>query len=311
MLRRERNLQNFSGDWQFLGATDDMRSATAPIADRFITFDSGWSLLSETDTLQSGQVAHVVYGQAGGGLTLAASSAYGQTFVFTPGTLNGDTLGGLKTLSLGGGLTDVIDFEGYGAGASLVQVNATTWQVVANGLATETFQVTGGGVIGNGDYQFVGPGSALGVLASGAGLTTSGVANAAPPAVASGLIVAQTGGETLTLAANETVYGASGGGDLFKGAAADLAGVSLINFGRAGDALDITDLAFTGAQPAFIETAGGSVGTLTLSNGAVAASVVLFGQFSAAGFTAASDGGGGQIITYLPPVTTPAVAAPH
>ena len=70
-------------------------------------------------------------------------------------------------------------------------------------------------------------------------------------------------------------------------------------------------LRFTGDQPSFVEDVGGAFGTLTLSDGVHTASVILFGQFSASGFSASSDGSAGQVITYSPAIDTPAIAPPQ
>jgi autotransporter passenger strand-loop-strand repeat protein len=304
--------QYFDANWNQLRVTDDLTLTSGAFTDRFLSFDGSWNLLSEVDTQTNGAQDYVTYAQAGGGQTLAASTGHSTTFVFTPGTLNGDTLSGLNTLSLGGSQHDVLDFEGYGANAALTQINATTWQVSAQGDAKETFQVTGGGTLGDGDYQFIAAGSAITVLGADASAVASGSSSGgAAPSPASGIIAAGGAGQTLALAQNETVYGAAAGGDLFQGASASLTGDTLVNFGRSGDSLDVTDMAFTGVGPAFVESAGAAFGVLTVSDGVHTASVILFGQFAASGFSASSDGGAGQVITYAPAITTPAIAPPQ
>ena len=70
----------------------------------------------------------------------------------------------------------------------------------------------------------------------------------------------------------------------------------------AGDALDLTDIAF-GANTTlgYSVNAAGTGGTLNVSDGTHNASIALFGQYAAAGFQVGSDQGGGAIVTYAPP----------
>jgi hypothetical protein len=90
------------------------------------------------------------------------------------------------------------------------------------------------------------------------------------------------------------------------------AGIS--GFG-AGDQIDLTNPAFaygSGETLAFKENAAGTAGTLTISDGASKIAITLFGQYAAAGFTLASDGNGGSVVTYAPPTPKAvALATPH
>jgi hypothetical protein len=72
-----------------------------------------------------------------------------------------------------------------------------------------------------------------------------------------------------------------------------------------GDQIDFEDIAFvppTGkkSQNAEVSYTGGTnqSGTLTVTDGVHTANITLLGQYMAAGFTAASDGHGGTLITY-------------
>jgi hypothetical protein len=116
------------------------------------------------------------------------------------------------------------------------------------------------------------------------------------------------GGKNETVVANgsgDTLIGFSGGADTFKGTAANLNGASITNFGLRGDVLDITDIAYPSWKPTFVEDKSNTFGTLTVQNGSQVAKVILFGQFTAANFHAASDGGAGEMITYSPPIPQP------
>ncbi len=153
--------QSFNGSWTFQGATIDTPYPFGALTDRLDTYDAAWNPLSEVDTAYNGGQSYFIWGQAGGAQTFIADSAHSTTYIFTPGSVAGDAIAGLHTLNLGGAIHDVIDFEGYGAGAHLVQVDATHWQVVATGDASETFSLTGGETLGAGDYAFVATGSQL------------------------------------------------------------------------------------------------------------------------------------------------------
>ena len=153
--------QSFNGSWLFQGATIDTPNPDAALSDRLDTYGANWNPLSEVDTLLNGGQSFFAYGVGGGGQAFTAAAGHSTTFVFTPGQVAGDTISGLHTNNLGGAIHDVIDFEGFGAGAHLVQTDATHWQVVSTNNPTETFTLAGGATLGDGDYAFVAAGSAL------------------------------------------------------------------------------------------------------------------------------------------------------
>jgi hypothetical protein len=81
----------------------------------------------------------------------------------------------------------------------------------------------------------------------------------------------------------------------------------------AGDKLDIhsTKFAFGGGEDlTFVENAAKTKGTLTIKDGTSSLAIVLFGQYSAAGFHLASDGHGGSLVTYTAP-QVPRLAVVH
>ena len=124
------------------------------------------------------------------------------------------------------------------------------------------------------------------------------------------IVTATAAGQTLTGGGGDDILiGAAAGRDTFKDTAADLGQAGLGTFGAAGDAIDVTDAAYAGAAPSFVEDASGTFGTLTIGAGPSAARLLLFGQFMASGFHAASDGGSGTIITYAAPASSPLAAA--
>jgi len=219
------------------------------------------------------------------------------------------------------------------SGAPLVISGTSLGGAGSGDFAGQSVTVTLGGasylgvIAQNGAWSVSVGASAIAALSDGAAYlisagATDGANNAATAsqlvliqgsglASGSNVLEATASGQTLTGAgADQTLYGYSGGGDTFKGLAADLNGDTLVNFGRAGDKLDITNVAAGGAL-SFVEDASSRFGTLTVGDGGHAAAIILFGQFSAAGFQAATDGGAGEFVTYAPAITTPSVAPPH
>ena len=93
-----------------------------------------------------------------------------------------------------------------------------------------------------------------------------------------------------------------------------------------GDQIDFRDIAFTGGttstkgkkgakgEVTFKEAASNMSGTLTVTDGTHTANITLLGQYTAASFTAASDGHGGTIITGVSPsadASSAMLAVPH
>ena len=192
--------QSFDGGWTFQGATIDTPNPDAALSDRLDTYGPNWNPLTEVDTFLNGGQSYFTYGTSGGGQSFTAASGHSTTFIFTPGQITGDAIAGLHSNNVGGSLHDVIDFEGYGAGAHLVQVDSTHWQVVSTGHATETFTLTGGAVLAAGDYAFVAANTTLtsSSLGDGAGAgtaSTAGGISTLQPAT-SGIVAQSVGGGT-------------------------------------------------------------------------------------------------------------------
>jgi len=113
-------------------------------------------------------------------------------------------------------------------------------------------------------------------------------------------------GTTLTLSSGATAAATSlNGGTVVFGAAATLAtgattkiSATLSGFQK-GDTLDLAAFTFTkseGLTAAY--DAGKNQTTVTVTAGKLSAAVVLFGQYTAAGFHLAGDGHGGTAVTY-------------
>ena len=74
--------------------------------------------------------------------------------------------------------------------------------------------------------------------------------------------------------------------------------------------IDLRDIGFGATTKlAFTEAAGGTSGTLNVTDGAHTANLTLLGQYSTANFSIASDGHGGTIITD-PPAMVGSAASP-
>ena len=111
----------------------------------------------------------------------------------------------------------------------------------------------------------------------------------------------QAGGIDQTLTPDggkDTLIGFSGGGDIFKDTAGHLNGVTISDFvtGASGDSIDITNLASAGAT--LTATATGANTLVTVKSGGTTTKFTVTGSFSQAGFTLASDGAAGSLITH-------------
>ncbi|HWF00971.1 MAG TPA: NF038122 family metalloprotease [Caulobacteraceae bacterium] len=102
-----------------------------------------------------------------------------------------------------------------------------------------------------------------------------------------------------------------------SGASAGFNALSVWDFTTTGSFLDLTDMNSASLTASFTENAAGTSGVLTLGDGTHAASITLFGQLvaagysgaaSAAGVVAVSDGHTGTMLTYNPAL---AVGTPH
>ena len=195
--------QSFNGAWVFQGATIDTPNPDAALSDRLNTYGPDWNALTEVDTFLNGGQSYFTYGTSGGGQSFTAAAGHSTTFIFTPGQIAGDSIAGLHSNNLGGAIHDVIDFEGFGAGAHLVQVDATHWQVVSTGHATESFTLTGGATLAAGDYAFV---------AANTTLTSSSVGDSS----GSGAVTLATGAAQIS--AGTPLAISSGGDSLTNGA---------------------------------------------------------------------------------------------
>jgi hypothetical protein len=125
-------------------------------------------------------------------------------------------------------------------------------------------------------------------------------------------------GTTISGGTLEVTSGATGGNVLFaSGGILQLD--SLVAFGgtisgfHLGDEIDLRGLAYTSGTTNLswsqLTSGANASGTLTVSSGAAVETLTLLGQYTAANFSATSDGAGGTLITD-PPVSSLAIQTP-
>jgi hypothetical protein len=144
-------VQDFNGGWTQIDA--NITTSLGAGASQQAFFTGSWGLTSIVDTLADGFKTYTDYGVTPSE-TFTAAADHATTFVFTPGTLDGDTLNGLHTFGAMSALHDVIDFQGYGPGAALAQVDPTHWRITSTNNPAETFAVSAGTTLAAGDYVF-------------------------------------------------------------------------------------------------------------------------------------------------------------
>jgi len=209
----------------------------------------------------------------------------------TSGVSSGSTSGGWIVLA--GGTLNVLS-GGVISGA----VDSGGFDVVsAGGLALST-TISSGGT----QYDY---GSASGTIVSSGGFEY----------VVSGGTAAST---TISGGTLEVTSGANGGNVTFaSGGILQLD--SLVAFGgtisgfHLGDDIDLRGLAFTSGTTNLswtqLTSGANASGTLTVSSGAAVETLTLLGQYTAANFSATSDGAGGTLITD-PPASSSAIQTP-
>ena len=206
-----------------------------------------------------------------------------------------------------------------GAGLGTIQATATTaGALLKGGSGGLTLNITGGGVasLNAGDSGL----AAVNLRASGGAFTFT--ANVQTSLWVNDLntyadiITASAARQTITggAAGQLTMIASAAGGDTFRDSASLINGDTIKGFAGAGNIIDVTDLTASKLTATFTENAAGTAGQLNLTDGTHSASITLFGQFMAAGFsgtaasagfTGGSDGASGTNIAYHPVVAPP------
>jgi len=150
--------------------------------------------------------------------------------------------------------------------------------------------------VGNGEMLIVKSGGDVSAttVKGGGMLTVSSGGTAAATVIHGGTLIVSSGG---TL---EGKQGFTAGGQLTVKAAKSVA-FTVSGF-TGTDEINLDGFAFSTSETKSLHgNGGGTASTLTLKDGALTATVTLFGQYIAAGFHLARDAAGGTTITYTPP----------
>jgi autotransporter passenger strand-loop-strand repeat protein len=158
--------------------------------------------------------------------------------------------------------------------------------------------VVGGGTqtgtsVGSGGSDIIVSGTASGTIVGSGGfeLVSAGGVDSAVT-ISGGFFEVQSGAST----GSGAVTFAGAGGLLLLDASQSFNG--LVAGFSASDYLDLKDITFGASTSlSFTEAAGGTSGTLTVTDGSHTANIALLGQYTAASFTKASDGNGGTTIS--------------
>jgi autotransporter passenger strand-loop-strand repeat protein len=121
--------QTFNGSWQLTGGT--VSTQLSPTTELVQTYDSSWDRLLGEDRL--------IVTATSGLESFADTPGAPTTWVFQPGQINGDAFSGFVTSAMDPSAHDVLEFVGYGPTATLTQIDASHWQITAQGHATEVF----------------------------------------------------------------------------------------------------------------------------------------------------------------------------
>jgi len=207
-----------------------------------------------------------------------------------------------------------------GAGAGIVLVSAGDGGALLHGGSGQLrVFASGGGALtlnaGDSGLNFVvlsAASSAWTFTANGqAGLYISDASTTADTLTAGGAHQIITGGA----AGHLTMAASAQGGDTFRDTSTLLNGDTIENFATTAlDTINITDLNAAQATATFTENAQGTAGQLSVTDGTHSASITLFGQFMAAGFSGTAAAAGfslsadslsGTDVRYQPLVATP------
>jgi autotransporter passenger strand-loop-strand repeat protein len=248
----------------------------------------------------------------GGGVANRVSATSGLLLVASGGTVSGATITS--------GSVDLVD--GAGATGSAAVIVGAVEEVVSGGTATGT-------ILGSGGVEIVGTGGAAHGLIVGSGgidlvvsggtqtgtVVSSGGVDFVVSGTASGAIVVSGGFEVVSAGSVDSgvtisggVFDVASGGSIGSGPVTFASGGMLVldasqtfdglvaGF-RASDYLDLKDIGFgPGASLSFTEAGSNQSGTLTVTDSTHTAHIELLGNYAAASFISASDGGAGTLI---------------
>ncbi len=260
----------------------------------------GWQLVWDSGTtatgtlVQSGAYMQVHNGGAVSNVTVLGG---GLEVVWTSGTASGTTVNsGTELVGLGGTATGTTVNSGgfqYGYGNTISTIiNAAGSGVTFSGGILTSAQINSGGT-----YHVINGGVASATTVNGTGQayvwsggTVEGVT------LNGGFLEILSGGA----ASGSTVtFGISGGTVKLDDSVGltSTGGISISGLTPSAGAIDFGDIGYTSGVTSAAWVQSGTSGTLTLTSGALQASVTLFGTYVASSFKLASDGAVGTLVT--------------
>jgi autotransporter passenger strand-loop-strand repeat protein len=278
------------------------------------------------EEVHSGGFTHETTVHSGGCLILEGAALADFSNILRGGTL--ELEGGLFGGTIASGAREILLSGNYGG---LFVANGVGFFVGAHADLTGTTVESGtvetikpGGIEVNttilgGGSLIVSGGSAGGTIDSGgkAVVNKGALQGATIEAGATAVILSGGTAENITLSGGqetirsgglirgETTFGAKGVLHYYGAAlSAEFAGFA------ASDRFDLASFAFDKSETlSFVENSLKTRGTLTVSDGAMKATITVFGQYVAAGFHIATDHVAGSVITYSPPTSSTQIIA--
>jgi autotransporter passenger strand-loop-strand repeat protein/VCBS repeat-containing protein len=137
--------QRFDSTWTLIGGTQTTELGSS--LQQIETFDANWTLLSTSE-------AAFVFG--GSSPQVFTDTGTPTTYVLRPGQTQGDAFVNFVGAATSPVTHDILQFTGYGPGATVVQLDEDHWAVRTPGLATEVFRLTAPYGLSAADIRFVG-----------------------------------------------------------------------------------------------------------------------------------------------------------
>lgn len=257
----------------------------------------GWQLVWDSGTVATNtlvQIGGIMQVHDGGLVTGVTVSAGGLATVWTNGSASGTTVsGGSELVGPGGTATGTTVSSGgfqYGYGNTINTVinNAASAVTFSGGIFTSG-QVNAGGT-----YHVVAGGVASATTVNGTGqaYVWSG-GNLQGATLNGGFLEILSGG----MASGSTVTFGASGGTVKLDNSVNMSGLSISGLTPTAGAIDFGDIGYTAGVTSASWTQGAGSGTLTLTSGALTASIALFGSYVASSFELQSDGAVGTLVT--------------
>ena len=258
----------------------------------------GWQIVWDVGTVASGtlvQSGGFMQAHLGGLVSGMTVLSGGLGTIWTAGSASGTTVnGGAELVGLGGTATGTMVNSGgfqYGYGDTLnTVINSAGSGVTFSGGIFASGQVNAGGT-----YHVVAGGVASAMTVNGFGaqayVWSGGSVQGAT--LNGGYLEILSGG----MASGSTVTFGTSGGTLKLDDSVNMSGLSISGLTPTAGAIDFGDIGYTAGVTSASWTQGVGSGTLTLTSGALQASIALFGTYVASSFKLQSDGAVGTLVT--------------